>query len=227
MAGRDAKGAGDPQAKVEARVLIIEARYYEDIGRELMAGAVAELRARGATYDVVSVPGALEIPQVLAQAAGKMLIGGDVADGIYDGAVALGCVIRGETSHYDIVCNNANHGLMETIIKYDIPFGNAVLTVDSREQAMARARGGRQGKGADAVRACLRMVEVCRQFEELGADVILRDVELTGLNLDEIDLDEIDLDDLDTDEIDLDDLDIDDPVAENETNGKSPKGRRS
>lgn len=212
MAGKDSKGVGDPKGKVEARVLIIEARYYDEVGDALMQGAVAELEARGATYDVVSVPGALEIPQVLAQAAGKMLVGGDVGDGLYDGVVALGCVVRGETSHYDIVCNNANHWLMETVTKFDVPFGNAILTVDTKEQALARAKGGRKGKGADAVRACLRMVEVSRQFDELGADILLREIEL---------------DDLEFDAIEIEEAEVKDIFGGNGSGDKPPKGRPS
>ncbi len=80
----------------------------------------------------------------------------------------LGCVIRGETSHYDIVVNNANHWLMELAIRNNVPVGNAILTVDTEAQAMARAKGGRKGKGADAVRACLSLVQISRAFEEIG-----------------------------------------------------------
>lgn len=189
MAGKGSKGAGEPKDKVEARILIIQSPYYEDVAKELMDGAVAELKARGAIYEVVSVPGALEIPQVLAQATSKMLVGGDIGDGIYDGVVVLGCVIRGETAHYDIVCNNANHWLMETSINFDVPLGNAILTVDNKEQAMARAKGGRKGKGGDAARACLRMIEVCWQFEEQGAEVML-----PGLDFEEFDIEDLDID---------------------------------
>jgi len=139
------------------RLLVIEARYYEEIGAALAEGAIAELDANAVAYDVISVPGALEIPQALAQAVRAGAIGG--AGRRYQGAVALGCIIRGETSHYDIVCNNANHWLMETAIAHAVPIGNAILTVENEEQALARARGGRAGKGADAVRACLALID--------------------------------------------------------------------
>jgi len=105
-----------------ARILLIEARYYETVGAELEAGAIAELEAAGASYERIVVPGALEIPLALSQAVKAGLIGSDDADARFDGCVALGCVIRGDTSHYDIVCNNANHWLMDVAVR------NAVLT---------------------------------------------------------------------------------------------------
>jgi 6,7-dimethyl-8-ribityllumazine synthase len=114
----------------------------------------------------VPVTGALEIPQALAAAVAAGLIGGEAK--LYAGAVALGCVVRGETAHYDIVCNNANHWLMETAIRHSIPVGNAILTVDTREQAMARAAGGASsGKGGDAARACLQLIALKQRFAEI------------------------------------------------------------
>ena len=109
------------------------------IAEELAAGAIAELDAAGASYERIVVPGALEIPQALAQAVKAGLIGSDDADARFDGCVALGCVIRGETSHYDIVCNNANHWLMQLAVENGIPLGNAILTVDTEAQALERA----------------------------------------------------------------------------------------
>ena len=172
MAGKASKGTGDPQGPVAANILIVEARYYEDVGDALMKGAVSELERLGCTWDVVSVPGALEIPQVVAQAAARDLMALNALTGErhFDGVVALGCVIRGETSHYDIVCHNANHWLMETVINEDIPFGNAILTVDHHAQAMARATTGRGGKGGDAVRACVRLIELSRRFDDMGLE---------------------------------------------------------
>lgn len=139
------------------RVLIIEARYYEDISDALLAGACEELGRHGVAYDILTVPGALEIPLALASAAADGVIPSNEPDG-YDGAVALGCVIRGETAHFDIVANNANHHLMDIAIKNQIPLGNAILTVENEEQAMVRATGGEMSKGAQAVRACLTLV---------------------------------------------------------------------
>ncbi|ADJ22779.1 MAG: 6,7-dimethyl-8-ribityllumazine synthase [Hyphomicrobium denitrificans] len=145
---------------LRAHILIIEAPYYDDISGLLAEGALAECERRGMTYERIAVPGALEIPQVLAAAAAAREAGRKT----FDGAVALGCVIRGETGHYDIVCNNANHWLMEIAVRNEVPVGNAILTVDTREQAIARAEGGVNGKGGDAVRACARLIETKRAF---------------------------------------------------------------
>ncbi|MCC7251097.1 6,7-dimethyl-8-ribityllumazine synthase [Hyphomicrobium sp.] len=158
-----------PQSEMElhsggsGRVLVIEAPYYQDITEALVAGAQAVLDAAGVGYDRVPVPGALEIPQALAQAVAAGLFT-DGSKGVYAGVIALGCVIRGETSHYDIVCNNTNHWLMETAILNNIPVGNGVLTVDTHAQALARAQGGADGKGGDAARACLRLIRLAHEF---------------------------------------------------------------
>lgn len=140
-----------------AHILIIEARFYEELADALAEGAVAAVSEAGATYERIAVPGALEIPQALLIAATAEKRG-------FDGAVALGCVIRGETSHYDIVCNNANHWLMQVAIEHNIPVGNGILTVDKESQAWARAEGGKANKGGDAARACLALVEQTRAF---------------------------------------------------------------
>jgi 6,7-dimethyl-8-ribityllumazine synthase len=145
---------------MRAHVLIIEARFYEAIADLLVDGALQEFTARGVTFERLTVPGALEIPQTLAAAAAARAAGRIT----FDGAVALGCVIRGETAHYDIVCNNANHWLMDVATRADVPVGNGILTVETHVQALARAEGGRQGKGGDAARACLRLIELKRQF---------------------------------------------------------------
>jgi 6,7-dimethyl-8-ribityllumazine synthase len=169
--------AGKAQRSAEAReiesggaqgahVLIIEAPYYEAVSKELVAGATAELEARGASFERITVPGALEIPQALAQAVKAGLIGTDEITARFDGCIVLGCVIRGETSHYDIVCNNANHWLMDVAVRNAIPIGNAILTVDTEAQAMARAKGGREGKGGDAARACLAVIALERVFAD-------------------------------------------------------------
>jgi 6,7-dimethyl-8-ribityllumazine synthase len=147
-----------------ARVLLIEAPYYEAVAGELASGAIAELEAVGAAFERVVVAGALEIPLALAQAVKAGLIPADAGNARFDGCVALGCVIRGETSHYDTVCNNANHWLMDIATSHAIPLGNAILTVENEGQALERARGGRKGKGADAVRACLALIEHARAF---------------------------------------------------------------
>ncbi len=146
-------------------VLIIEGRFYDEISDELANGAIAALEAHGASFDRVSVPGALEIPQVLGQAIASSLIPRTALHSRWHGVVALGCVIRGETAHYDIVCRNANHWLMEIATRHNVPVGNGILTVENQSQAMARARGGIEGKGGHAARACLKLIEIAHAFE--------------------------------------------------------------
>ncbi len=164
MAGKATGGGGPEAPKIEARILIIEGRFYQDLADEMAAGAIAELEAYGATYERIGVPGALEIPQVMATAveAGRFDPEDDALP--FDGVIAIGCVIRGETYHFEVVCDNANHWLMETSVNLGIPLGNAILTVDTMQQARERAEGGRKGKGGDAARACLRMIEIRRTF---------------------------------------------------------------
>lgn len=157
---RDDAAAAARTAPLRAHVLIIEARFYEDIGNLLFEGAAAECSARGVTFERVIVPGALEIPQALQLATAARSAG----RAAFDGAIALGCVIRGETGHYDIVCNNANHWLMEVAVRHEVPVGNGILTVETTEQALARAEGGINGKGGDAARACLKLIELKRGF---------------------------------------------------------------
>jgi 6,7-dimethyl-8-ribityllumazine synthase len=170
MAGKGSRaGAG---RRVAAHVLVIEARYYEDVSDELAAGAVAELEAYGATFDRVVVPGALEIPQVLtlACAAGQFSGSPLVVKPAprYAGLLAPGCVLRGVAPPYHVLGNNANTGLMHTATEQHVPVGNGILTVDTKEQALKRARGGRKGKGGDAARACLRLIEIARGYQEQG-----------------------------------------------------------
>jgi 6,7-dimethyl-8-ribityllumazine synthase len=151
------------------RILIIESRFYEDIADHLVRGAAAELEAHEAAFDRIAVPGALEIPLALGQAIAAEIIPESAASTRYSGVVALGCVIRGETSHYDIVCRNANHWVMELAVRHNVPLGNGILTCDTREQALERARGGRKGKGGDAARACLVVAALARLFRGQGA----------------------------------------------------------
>lgn len=158
--GNEEASAQRSDAPLRAHVLIIEGRFYTHIADLLVEGAIAEFEARGVTYTRLTVPGALEIPQVLAAAVGARAAGRMS----FDGAIALGCVIRGETAHYDIVVNNANHWLMDVAVRNDAPVGNGVLTVDTEAQAIARATGGRKGKGGDAARACLALIELKRAF---------------------------------------------------------------
>ena len=142
-----------------ARVLVIQSPYYADVAKELLDGALAELEAAGAGHEIITVPGALEIPQALG-----IFMDSDTSIE-FDGVVALGCVVRGETSHYDIVCNNANHWLYTLSNEFGMPVGNAILTVDTHEQAMARAKGGRAGKGGDAAYAALSLIALRRKLQ--------------------------------------------------------------
>jgi len=128
--------------------LIVEARYYNDLADELLRGASAAFEAAGATFDVVTVPGALEIPAAIAMAL-------EAAD--YDGYVALGCVIRGETTHYEIVSGESARALIEMSVVDALPLGNGILTVENESQAWARARVTEQDKGGGAARAALAM----------------------------------------------------------------------
>ncbi len=149
-----------------ARVLIIEAPYYAAVSDFLVAGALHVLAENGCSADRTVVPGALEIPQALALAVDTGLIGNS-DEAHWQGVIALGCVIRGETSHYDIVCNNANHWLMDTAMRNAVPLGNGILTVDTEAQAFARAAAGApSGKGGDAARACLRLIALAQQLRQ-------------------------------------------------------------
>lgn len=135
-------------------ILIISAPFYTHINDELVAGATECLQQNKITFEHVNVPGAFEIPGVVALAS---------QTGKFDGFVALGCVIRGETTHYDYVCGESARGLMELSLK-GIAIGYGILTVEDEEQALVRARRNDGNKGKDAVEACLRMVALKQQF---------------------------------------------------------------
>ena len=143
-------------------LLIVEARFYDDIADALLDGAKAALKAAGATYDVVTVPGALEIPAVISFALNAAEDGGVE----YDGFVALGCVIRGETYHFDIVANESSGALMDLAVEESLAIGNGILTVENDQQAWARARVSEGDKGGFAARAALTMIAL---REKLGA----------------------------------------------------------
>ncbi|WP_299471757.1 6,7-dimethyl-8-ribityllumazine synthase [uncultured Roseibium sp.] len=137
-----------------SKLLIIEARFYDDLADALAEGAVKEIEAAGATYERIAVPGVLEIPAALSMAMTAM-----ENDGVlYDGFVLLGVVIRGETTHYDIVANESNRVIMDLIVDADLAVGNGILTVENDEQAWARAKVGDKNKGGAAARAALDMI---------------------------------------------------------------------
>lgn len=143
-------------------IMIVEARFYDDIADELMAGALEVLEAEGLTYERFGVPGAFEIPAAIQYAIRSM----DFFAGRrrFDGYVALGCVIRGETSHYDYVCGESARGLQDLAIRYSLALGYGILTVENKEQAWARAARNQKNKGGEATRACLQMLDLKRQF---------------------------------------------------------------
>jgi len=143
------------------RILIVEARFYDHIADELLAGAKAAIKAAKADCDVVTVPGALEIPGVIAMAEE----GGHRPAGVrYDGYVALGCVIRGETYHFEIVAGESARGINDLAIGRRLAIGNGILTVETEAQALARARAGELDKGGGAAKACLAVIEVRRRL---------------------------------------------------------------
>ena len=143
-------------------LLIVEARFYEDIADQLAEGAIAELDKAGATYERLAVPGALEIPAAIRLAIKAMELVG--ARRRYDGYVALGCVIRGETSHYDYVCGESARKLQDLAFDRQLAIGYGILTCETRDQAWARAAVTQKNKGGDAAQACLDMIALRRAF---------------------------------------------------------------
>jgi 6,7-dimethyl-8-ribityllumazine synthase len=144
----------------KAHLLVIEARYHDALSDALLDGATAALDEAGATYDVVTVPGALEIPAVVAFA----LDGADDGGTDYDGFVALGVVMRGDTYHFDVVANESSRGLMDLAVEEAIAVGNGILTTENEEQAWVRARRSEGDKGGFAARAALTMIALKDRF---------------------------------------------------------------
>jgi 6,7-dimethyl-8-ribityllumazine synthase len=142
------------------RFLIVEARYYEAIGADLFAGATRAIEAADATYDLVSVAGALEIPAGMAIA----LDAAKAAGRPYDGAVALGCVIRGETFHFEIVAGESARALIDMSVERRLALGNGILTTETVAQAEERADPERGDKGGDAARAAIGLADLQRRF---------------------------------------------------------------
>jgi 6,7-dimethyl-8-ribityllumazine synthase len=142
------------------RIVIVEARFYDAIGRQLLEGAQRAIAAAGASCEVFRVPGALEIPLAL----GVVLDAAARAGRPYDGAVALGCVIRGETYHFEIVAGESSRALTDLATARGLAFGNGVLTVENEAQAEVRADPARGDKGGDAARAALALAALKRQL---------------------------------------------------------------
>jgi len=138
------------------KILIVEARFYKDIADELVKGAIQALEAHGAEYDRITVPGVFEVPGAIRFAA-------DGNDG-YDGYIALGCVIRGETSHYDYVCKESAHALQNLVVSDRLAIGYGILTVENRDQAWARCSVEKYNKGAAVAEAAIRMMKLKKQY---------------------------------------------------------------
>jgi 6,7-dimethyl-8-ribityllumazine synthase len=143
-----------------ARILVVEARFYDDLADALLEGALAAIKRAEAEADVLTVPGALEIPAAIAIA-----FDGAAAEGRpYDAAVALGCVIRGETTHYDIVAGESCRALMDLTVQNRWAIGNGILTVENEAQAWERARMSEMDKGGGAAEAALSVLRLKRRF---------------------------------------------------------------
>ncbi len=138
-----------------AHLLIVNADYYQEIAATLEQGATAVLDAGGHTHERIAVPGAFEIPGAIRSA---------IESARFDGYIALGCVIRGETSHYDYVCGECANGLQHLAVHYHVAIGFGVLTVDAMGQAQTRADIRQGNKGGEAAEACLRMIELKAHF---------------------------------------------------------------
>ena len=156
------RGARNDDPLPGARILVVEARFYDPIGAMLLEGATAAIEAAGASATVISVPGALEIPSAMAislDAAAKTARP-------FDGVVALGCIIRGETYHFEIVAGESARALMDLSVQRKFPIGNGILTVENEAQALVRADPRQLDKGGDAARAALALIRLQR---EIGA----------------------------------------------------------
>ena len=144
-------------------IMIVESRYYEEIAEELINSVIFELESVSATYERFEVPGAFEIPTAIKCAIDSHAKGSSLPS--FDGFIALGCVIRGQTTHYDYVCGESARGLQDLSLKYTLALGYGILTVENQEQALARARRSEQDRGGHAARACLSMIGLKSHFE--------------------------------------------------------------
>jgi 6,7-dimethyl-8-ribityllumazine synthase len=143
-------------------VLIVEARFYADIADNLAEGAIRALDAAGFDHERLEVPGVFEVPAAIRMAMRAMEL--HSASKTYVGFIALGCVIRGETSHYDYVCGESSRALMDLTTDFSVPLGFGILTCETGEQARVRADVNGKNKGGEAAEACLRMMDVKRHF---------------------------------------------------------------
>lgn len=142
------------------RILVVEGRFYDAINDELVAGATEVVERAGGTVSVITVRGALEIPVAIAIALDAAALAGRP----YDGVVALGCVIRGETFHFEVVAGESSRALMDLSVARKVPLGNGILTVETEAQALSRAHRSQMNKGGDAAEACLTLVRLKRRL---------------------------------------------------------------
>lgn len=157
VSGHRSQQATPLQFEEAPHVAVIEARFYDQINDMLVEGAVAALSSVNATYEVITIPGSLEIPAAVQFNALR-------EEGRpFDAFVVLGCVIRGDTTHYDIVCNESARGLMNVTLMLNLPLGNGILTVENEAQALERADTKKLNKGGDAAMAALRMLQLKQQ----------------------------------------------------------------
>jgi len=150
------------RAAPTTRILIVEARYYQHIADALLTGATTVLEQAGANHERITVPGALEIPAAIAMAVDAAARQREP----FDGVVALGCVIAGETYHFEVVSNESARGLADLAFGRQLPLGNGILTVENEAQALARAGGDKGNKGEEAARAALAMLALKRGLAE-------------------------------------------------------------
>lgn len=160
MAGARTSSALDRSHVAGARVLIVEARYYDALADELLSGAKEFCASVGLAPEILTVPGALEIPSTIVIACETAAKSGRPIDA----AVALGCVIRGETTHYEIVSGESSRALMDISVARGLPLGNGILTVENEAQAWARANRSEQNKGAGAAEAALTVLAIKRKL---------------------------------------------------------------
>ncbi len=139
-----------------AHLLVVDAPYYTEISASLMEGVKEVLDEASATFDYVTVPGVLEIPAAVAMA--------EVSSKVYDGYITIGCVIRGETTHYEIVSNESARALMDLSVEHKLALGNGIQTVENEAQAWARAKRDEKNKGGGAAKAALDMIALKREF---------------------------------------------------------------
>jgi 6,7-dimethyl-8-ribityllumazine synthase len=162
MAGPSASTLELPQFARPPHIMIVEARFYTELADEMARGAIAELESVGATYERFPVAGAFELPAAIRIAIQATERG--TLKRPFDGYLALGCVIRGETTHYDYVCGESARGLQDLALLHGAAIGYGVLTVENEAQAWARAKISEQNKGGDVARACLGMIALRQRF---------------------------------------------------------------